>query len=431
MTFASLIGKLAGYVGARFIGAALGFLSQIVLARFLPQADVGTVLMGMSAAAFVSLATHGGYALLAFTHLPKLAFLGRSSITTAFHKIVLSDTVLWSLLLFAALFIAWWAIGFSDPQTIALLFGCICSPASSLMRYNAIIASSDRQVTLSYVPDFLVRPGLFLFTLLLLSGLKVEASPVLVLTVFVAITYAVSIGLAVILGRKGLNLLNLGWPRKRQSRQIRNRALSLMIVSAVMLAFADIVTLLAAFLLPEHDVAIVGVTMRLAAIAGFILQAGQSFILPDFSDAVLKRDDTAANAILLKLNFATLGIITAGMLGALLLGHFVLRLFGADYVQGWLLLILFMIGQSIRAMGGMNQNILQMEGRQLRTTGACLAALAVLVVTALVLCRAIGFVGMGYAVVLAELVWLVSLAVMAQRFAGRRGDLLWLLARRK
>jgi O-antigen/teichoic acid export membrane protein len=431
MTFGKLIGKLAGFVGARFLGALLGFLSQIVLARFLPQADVGTVLMGMSAAAFVSLTTHGGYALLAFTHLPKLAFHKRNNLTQDFHRIVLTDTVLWSVLLFGVLCLASYVFEFTSAQNLALLFGCICSPMSSLMRYNSVIASSDRRMALSYVPDFIIKPSLFLLCLLVLPLADFEGSPVNVLLVFAVITYAVTIGQAMILGNKKLNLFQFGWPRRRLSRQIRYRALSLTMVSAVMLAFADIVTLTAAFLLPENEVALVGVAMRLAAIAGFILQAGQSFVLPDFTDAVMKRNTTEANAILLKLNFATLAIVAAGLLGTITLGKFVLNIFGPDYVVGSWLLILFMIGQSIRSLGGMNQNILSMEGQQLRTTGACVAALVLLFLSSYFLCQAYGFVGIGYAVIATEIVWLVALGVLAQRHAGRRGDLLWLLTQQK
>ncbi len=54
----SLIGSLTG---ARLAGAGLGFAVQIVLARLLPPAAVGTVMLGMSLSAFFGLAVTGGY----------------------------------------------------------------------------------------------------------------------------------------------------------------------------------------------------------------------------------------------------------------------------------------------------------------------------------------------------------------------------------
>jgi hypothetical protein len=83
---AVLAAKLAGFVGARLAGAAIGFISQFLLARLLSVADVGVVLMGMSAASFVSLGANGGYALLAMTQLPKIATHGRQRLIDAFNN---------------------------------------------------------------------------------------------------------------------------------------------------------------------------------------------------------------------------------------------------------------------------------------------------------------------------------------------------------
>ncbi len=431
MKLSHLVGKLMGFVGARFLGAGVGLLTQVLLARLLPQSDVGTVLLGMSAAAFVSLASNGGYTMLAFTQLPKLAVHGRPNLTRSFHRLVLTDTVLLSVLLFGGLWVASWVFAFTEAQKIAWLFGCICSPISCLMRYNSIIASTERRIELSYVPDFLVRPVLFLLGLLVLKAIGFTSTSFSVLMVFVAVTYATTLGQAFVLGRKGLDVLDFGWPRKSFANRLRSRAAALTIVSAVSLAFADIVTITAAFILPASEAAIVGICVRLAAIAGFVLQAGQSFILPDYTAAVMKRKTNVARGILLKFNVMTLGVIAAALAGALVFGQFALRIFGADYVQGWWLLVLFMCGLSVRAMGGMNQHILSMQGQQLRTAGACSAAVIVLVITAIVFCNAYGFIGMGYAAVCAELTWTASLALLAQKWAGRRGDILWLLQQPK
>ena len=63
-------------VGVRFGGAAMGLVSQILLARLLPQEDVGVVLMGMSAAAILSLMMTAGYPSLTMTILPRYYALG-------------------------------------------------------------------------------------------------------------------------------------------------------------------------------------------------------------------------------------------------------------------------------------------------------------------------------------------------------------------
>jgi O-antigen/teichoic acid export membrane protein len=80
-------------VGARFGGAGIGLASQILLARLLPQADVGVIFMGMSAAAVLSQVATGGYPPLAMVYLPRYYALGRRNLVLAFQQAYWRDTL--------------------------------------------------------------------------------------------------------------------------------------------------------------------------------------------------------------------------------------------------------------------------------------------------------------------------------------------------
>ncbi|MCA0432513.1 MAG: hypothetical protein LCH46_04555 [Proteobacteria bacterium] len=431
MTIARMLRLLVGYVGARFLGAGVGLLSQILLARLLPQADVGAVLMAMSATAFISLFAIGGQSLLASTELPRILAHGSERRMKAFLGTTLRDATYALFLLSALVGFAVWLLPIATNVKLALVFGLAAAPASGLMRFNAMVANSYKRFTLSYLPDFLVRPGLFLIALLLFWFLGWQLGDATVLWIYVLIGMAVTLGQALLLGNLGLVPAHWRKVEPRYAALVRRRSGALVLVSAVSLAFADIVTMLAGLILPAEEVALVGIAMRLAAIAGFVLQATQLFVLPDFTAAVTKQDDAAATAILWKMNSMTLIVVAAGLLGAIILGHWVLLIFGEDYAAAAPLLVLFMIGQSIRALGGMNQSLLSIHGQQLRTTGACLVALAVLVVLSIVLGGRFGPIGFGYAVIVAEVTWLLALALQASSLLGRRGDLAWLLMNRR
>jgi O-antigen/teichoic acid export membrane protein len=251
-----------------------------------------------------------------------------------------------------------------------------------------------------------------------------------VLIAFSFIVFAVAIWQAHRLGRDGLSFVHWRADRPLFRRLLRGRALSLVIVSGVTLAFADIVMLIAGILLPSSEVAVVGVAVRLAALAGFILQATQQFVLPDLTDSMTRQDQAGVQAILWKTNIMTLALGVAALVGCLVLGQFALSIFGADYVSGFWLLLAFLGGQCLRAAGGMNQQILAMNGFQLRTAGSCAAAIAVLVVASLVWTKAYGMNGLGFAVIAAELVWMVALAWQAGKLCGLRGDIAALLMKR-
>ncbi len=426
MKLSHMISKLVVVVGSRFLGAGFGFASQFVLARLLPVEDVGVVFLAMSAAAFISLALVGGYAMLALTQVPRLIELGKPQLLKRFHQSALWDAAVMFLLSIIVVTLAVSLGGFSQGQKLALIFGLISAPVSGLLRYNSVIANSVKRFELSYVPDFLVRPALLLAGLLVPWMAGYSFGVISVLMLFVGIVYVVAIGQGIMLGKHNLLLAGIAAPRKRFASALRGRVLSLAVVSAVALAFADIVTLVAGLILPEHDVAVVGVAVRLAAIAGFVLQAGQQFILPDLTQALVRRDDSLANSLLMKINLTTLAVVAAALLGSVFLGAYVLSFFGPDYVIGANLLVLFILGQAVRGLGGMNQHLLSLNGNQMRTAGACLMALVIFLCLAVLLCRNMGFVGLGYAVIVSELAWQLALAAQAQKLVGRRGDLLWL-----
>jgi O-antigen/teichoic acid export membrane protein len=211
---------------------------------------------------------------------------------------------------------------------------------------------------------------------------------------------------------------------------MRVRALPLAFVAAVATSFSDIVTLVAGLLLPIEDVASVAVAIRLAAVAGFIIQVTQQFIMPDLTEAVTRRDDATTHRLLTQLNLLTITIIVAGLFGAWLLGPYALRIFGSHYVAAQSLLLAFMLGQSIRAFSGMNQQLLSMAGLQSKTVISCLVALAFFVGASVLLVPHFGSMALGYAVIIAELAWSMMLASQANRLTGKRGDIFWLLTNR-
>ena len=144
----------------------------------------------------------------------------------------------------------------------------------------------------------------------------------------------------------------------------------------------------------------------------------------------MKGDEASVHALLKRVTGITVAVVVGGLIGSIVFGKFVLGLFGAEYQLGATLLVLFMVGQSLRALGGMNQQILSINGYQMRTAGSCLLALIVFICLAIVLCKQFGSIGLGYAVIISEITWLLALASQASSLCGRRGDLLWLLKKR-
>jgi O-antigen/teichoic acid export membrane protein len=427
MKLSHMFGMIMGLVGMRIAGAGLNLISQIVFARVFVPEDVGLIMLCMSTAAFISLFASLGYPWLAQTQLPRFQSLGLTQVWQRFHGAFLHDSAIATLLVYAVVLIATSQLPLGAGTITALLFGCLSAPASLLLRYDSAVANSVRRFTLSYAPDFLFRPLLLLAYILIAYKLHWNMSVVHAMTAFVLVLYAVGLGQALFLGKQGLMPQHLAKSQSRFTKALRTRALPLAIVAAVATSFADIVTLIGGLLLPPADVALLAITIRLAAIAGFVIQVTQQFVLPDLTEAITLRQTQLSNRLLLRMNGLTIATIIGGLLGSIFLGGYALNLFGSHYIAGWGLLIAFMIGQSIRALSGMNQQLLSIAGKQMRTVSSCIIALLVLLCVSLAMVKQFGLIGLGYGVIAAEFAWAILLAVQAQSVTGRRGDIFWLL----
>ena len=421
---------MAGSLGLRVIGAGLGFATQLVLARSFSQADVGVIFLTMSMAAVFSMMAAVGYPLLALTQLPRFFALNLDRLVHAFHGTFLRDLAaglaLVCVITLACLFI----VPLSEGARSAVLFGALSALPSALVRYNSILANGMRLYQWAYVPDFIVRPVLFLFYVLAALFLHIGLYLQFVLAAYVGSNVIVALIQSFVVRAKGISLHDWKVTRPALTRVLRSRSMALAIVGAVTVMFADIVTMLGGWFLPHEQLAILGLSVRLAAIAGFVVQAAQQFILPDLTEALTRNESGKADVLLVRLNLLTGLTLATGLVFAMVFGRWILSLFGPDYAQGHLLLVLFLLGQSIRALSGMNQNLISIAGKQMRSAMACAIGLSIFAASWTLLQNTFGLDAAGYAVIIAELTWALALAAQAQSILGRRGDLLWLFFKR-
>ena len=417
-----IIMSVAGLTGARLAGAGFGFLSQLVLARtFLPH-DVGTAFLAMSVTAFVSLLITGGYHTIALTYLARFRAFGRNGLVQAFLWAARRDMVVLSILVLILTPVAF-LLPFEDGVAKAVAYGVLAAIPLAVIRLNNSAANAQRRFALSYMPDFVVRPGLLLVFLggLVLFGAVSNID--IVLIGMVAIALVVAVGQAVIMGADNA----FGIPASKPSRDMRpyyrRRAAAMLMVTVVSGATADLVVLVGGVFLPPSQLAVLGVAVRVAALVGFISSASQHFVLRDLVSAMSSMTRTESDALLWRTNIVGFGMMVATTLAALVFGPFVLALFGPDYVSGYWPLVIFLFSQSVRVMGGMNGHLLSLGGHQVRSAALCAVVVVLLVALSAILTPIWGLVGIALALLVAELAWAIGLGMLTQRLEGRRGDI--------
>lgn len=429
MTLWRLLSAISSMIGARVAGAVFGLLTQFILARTFSPAEVGTVLLAMSIAAFASLIATCGYPALAVTTLARYQTLGRQRLVEGFFAAARHDSLVVSGALIALVAVLIFALPFDPQRWQALIYGCLAAPAYAVMRLNNSAANSLRRFTLSYVPDFVFR-AMLLFAFIAVMTLIMPGFDITwVLWAFVAVMWGVAAAQAWLLGPQGAAASWSITAPHRLGVHYRGRAGALVVVALVTIAFADIVTLVGGLFLQPDDVAVLGISVRLAALTGFITQASQMLVMRDLTAAIARGSQAEINALLHRTNILSLAVMLAAIAGGIVLGGYALSLFGASYRAGHWPLVIFLVSQTLRAAGGMNGHLLSLHGHQMRMASACLGSLCAMIAAAALLAPQYGVTGIALAVVLGDAIWTVWIAVLAQSLTGRRGDIAAVLAR--
>lgn len=424
MSMARLIPLLFGVVGARFVAAGLGLVTQIVLARTLSTGEVGGYLLAVSLAGFLGLVISAGYPAMALTALARFHALGRERLVRGFLTAARRDLAVLTAVLAVSTAAALALLDLPEAKRLALLCGSASAPVLAVIRLNGALANSRRRFALSFAIDFVLRAvallAVILAWLLWVGTLTLGT----VLAAFFLTALGAAVLQAALLARGASPQPPPVATRPGRLHIWRARCLAMLIVSIFTMAFADLVTLVAGWRLPATEVAVIGIAVRLAVLVGFITQASQQFAIRDLTTALVAGRREDERALLRHANLLTLGFMAAAIVAASLGGDALLAVFGPHYRAGRWLLVVLLVGQAVRASGGMNIYLLALDGGQFHAAVLCVAALLILAAAAFALTPLLGAMGVAVAAVFADLVWAGGVAWVVHRKLGRRGDIL-------
>ena len=214
----------------RLGGAGAGFLIQLILARLLTPEALGTFFSATSLAAVLALLAAWGYPNIAPRFISRYRERKNPRLVAGFLLHAVRDIAITSLLAGSAVIvIAYFWPDTTTDNRLAFIMAGVAVPIMAIVTLNAGTAGAIRAFGLSYVPEALVRPLLFLGVLGLLIVLKKSLTVELVIALFFGITAIIALGQFLILR----HILALG-PDRRPPRLVRiwrAEALPLVIVA--------------------------------------------------------------------------------------------------------------------------------------------------------------------------------------------------------
>ncbi len=335
----------------RAAGAVLTFAVQILLARWMGAAALGSYVLALSWGILLATLATLGLSPAALRFVGAGLAQGESATVSAFVAHGFRVITLVSLLAGGTgMLVAWLTV--QAPLRGPLLVAMATLPVLALLQFAGGVANGYSRFALSFIPTNVARP--LLFCLLVLGAwslsLPLTASRAMALQAMAMLLVAVPTLLAVraLVRAESKGLEQPAGPTPPWVRS----ALPLLSASLFASYFPEMIVIIAGGMLPSESLAVLHVGFRVAMLVTFGLFAVDAFTAPDmarlYANGQLEPLQQVVNRAT-RLRFVASVVCFALFVVA---GKWLLGLFGTEFVAGYPVLIVLGIGQLVLAATG-------------------------------------------------------------------------------
>jgi O-antigen/teichoic acid export membrane protein len=362
----SLVRRLAGAAFLiRVLSAALTFVSQILLARWMGSSEFGIYIYGWTWVLLIGGMVDLGLGSAAQRFIPEY--------TEQKHLALLRGFLggsRWLALLFgtAAGVIGALAVKILtphiDPSTVVPLYlSCASLPLFGVWSAQSGIARSYNWVNLGLSPVYLQRPILLLGLIGLIWALGFPTDAVTATLVGVVALTCVGLAQVVVLNRRLAGVVENG-PRAYAPRTWLAVSLPIFLVEAFyyLLTYSDVIVVKQ--FCSADQVAIYYAASKTIALVSFIYYSVAQTIAHKFVQYDVSGNRDGLGAFLkqsVRLTFWPSLVVIVALLA---LGHPLLRLFGREFTAGYYLMFIIAVGLLARASVGPAERLLNMLGER-------------------------------------------------------------------
>ncbi|WP_417691961.1 lipopolysaccharide biosynthesis protein [Roseibium sp.] len=405
--------------GVRVGGAALAYLSQILLARWMGAHDYGIYSLAWTWIIVLGIIASAGFSSSANRFIPEYDKAGdmaglrgflRMSQWTAFG--------IGALITAFGIAIIWIAQPWIEPYYVApLMLIMVALPFFSLGNTLDGVARSYDWSGLAMLPTYIWRPLLILLFagMLLLAGFSPTALHVA--TAAVAATWLVALYQLYAI-RKRLKPRLGQVPHRSHFKLWMAVSFPMLMVEGILQLITSADVIMVSFWHDPHDVGIYFAASKTLALVHFVYFAVRSASAHRYAAYVHGNDTAKLAAYVRQTSHWTFWPSLAVALGLLLVAPLLLRLFGSDFASGYPVLAVLIIGVLARASVGPVDALLTMSGHQKSCAWIYAGTFVVNVVCNLILIPRLGLVGAALATALSIVFEAICLSTVARRRLG-------------
>ncbi len=351
--------------GVRVASAFLAFLMSVLMARWLGAHDFGIYTYVWVMVNVVGTLAMIGLAMSAVRFLNEYMTHNRPDLARGYLRFGrLVSLGVGSLFAAAAIAILWYVPEIiEDDFRLPLIIGMLSLPAFALTDFHDGTGRARSWLGLAIVPPYVLRP----LIILLLVGLGLifldKHDAVLAAAALTIATWIVAIVQYALQERRFRAELGPARPVMRRSEWLRVSFPLLLLDSFNLLMMNIDILLLKMFVTPDQ-LGIYFAAARVIAFVAFVHFAVVAVAMPRFATAYARRDIATAAKLLRMFRLWTLAPSVLGTGILLLMGPFILGMFGQEFVAAMPVMIVLAGGYLANALTGPSEALLAVSGKQ-------------------------------------------------------------------
>ena len=404
----------------RVVSAAIAFLSQVLLARWMGGEQYGIFVFVLVASVILGGLTCLGFQTAVIRFAPEYRATGQFDLLRGilFTSRVFALSV--ATLVTALGLLALWLFRETVPDyyLLPLVLGAFCLPVMALGEVLDGTSRAHAMAGLALLPTFIVRPLLIILYMGILTlGLEYQADAEIAVVSLVAATWTTTLGQLLLVHRRTARQAGPG-PRRIDLRTWAAVALPIFLVEGFFNLLTNVDILMVGHFLPPADVAVYYASVKTLALVHFVYFAVKASAAQRFSQyrhsGQTEQYESFIHETIRWTFWPSLGMALIMLAG----GELPLGLFGPEFDAGYPLLFILVIGVLARSTVGPAESVLTMSGEQKACAGVYLATIILNVVLNTVLIPRHGLYGAASATALAMVFEAAALYTVAYRRLG-------------
>lgn len=301
---------------------------------------------------------------------------------------------------------------YQDPKPELLLYLPWVLASIPIWNVAIICTSYMRAKRMNNSFAFLENPSRFFFSLIILVGLFIiEKDPLVIVKAhLIGVLLTALISFVLVVRRLPTPTLI----SRVNTWQFTQEALPMLFSSTILILLGMMDTQIMGIFESKAEVGIYNVSLKIATLTGFSLQAVNSILAPKIAKFYGEGvgDYKKLISFSTKLNFliSSLTVLVITLFRETLLGFF-----GESFIKGELILLVFCVGQIINSFSGSVGVILQMIGKQRVYQNFVLVALLLNLLLTFILTPVYGGVGAAVATVISMAFWNIGSSIYLKR----------------